>query len=257
MPHLPLASAACSDPADRMPCAVCALGPLCMPRQPGVEAAPVRLTRRRLQRRDVLFRRGQPFRALYVPRTGFFKTHVIGGDGRSQVVDFQMAGDLLGMDGIVDGVHQCEAVALEDAEVCVVEFQDATEMCMRLGEVGMAFQRTMARELERQQRAVFRLRCVGESDHRLARFLMEWSARQRRLGMPAQEFVLRMTREDIGSLLGLTLETVCRALTRMKRQGLLEVACRYIAIRQTAALAQLASGDLPPLRGSGPATAQA
>lgn len=233
-------SAACPPRTHRMPCATCGLAPLCFPDAADGETPAVRLSRRRVRRGNVLYRRGQPFHALYAPRTGFFKTFVVLGDGRAQVLDFQMAGDLMGLDGIATGVHDCEAVALEDAEVCVVAFEDADAMCLAQQDVGRDFQREIASRALRAQVLASQLRRTGQAENRVASFLVDWSARLRRLGMPAHEFVLRMTREDIGNVLGLTLETTSRTLTRMKRRGLLEVCNRYIAIRSAAALSQLA-----------------
>ena len=56
--------------------------------------------RRRLKRGDLLYSSGAPFDAIYAIRSGFFKTDVLIEDGREQVTGFQMAGELLGLDGI-------------------------------------------------------------------------------------------------------------------------------------------------------------
>ncbi|AMO25281.1 hypothetical protein UC35_05950 [Ramlibacter tataouinensis] len=229
-----------SDAAVRMPCAICALGPLCMPEQSGESAPAVRLTRRKVRRGEVLFRRGQSFRAFFAPRTGYFKTFLSDEHGHAQVLDFQMAGDLLGLDGVVDGVHHCEAVALGDAEVCVVEFNDALELCSNAGGVAREFQRQLAQAVARHQRTALHLRAIPSADHRLARFLVDWTGRLRRLGLPGDELLLRMTREELGSLLGLTLETVSRALTRLKRLNVLNVSNRYIEILDVPELRKLA-----------------
>src|SRR3954470_17412059 len=77
-------------------------------------------SRRKLREGDSLFHAGDEFRSLYAVRSGFFKTRVTASDGRDQVTGFLMGGELLGIDGIGAGQHACDAVALEDAEVCVI-----------------------------------------------------------------------------------------------------------------------------------------
>jgi CRP/FNR family transcriptional regulator len=70
------------------------------------------------------------------------------------------------------------------------------------------------------------------AEQRLAAFLLSLSRRHQRLGFSATHFVLRMTREEIGSYLGLTLETVSRLLSRLQREGLVAVHQRDVEIRQ-------------------------
>jgi CRP/FNR family transcriptional regulator len=79
-------------------------------------------TRRRLKRGDHLYRAGQGFESIYAVRSGFFKTDVLIEDGRDQVTGFQMTGELLGLDGISSEIHTCNAIALEDSEVCAIPF---------------------------------------------------------------------------------------------------------------------------------------
>jgi len=71
--------------------------------------------RRKVKRGGTLFRNGEPFTSLFAIRTGFFKTCVATEDGRDQVTGFQMAGEIIGLDGIVNDHHTCDAVALGHA----------------------------------------------------------------------------------------------------------------------------------------------
>ena len=85
-------------------------------------------TRRRIKQGDLLFTSGEAFTSLYAIRTGFFKTSVSTDDGREQVTGFQMAGEVIGLDGIVSDFHSCNAVALEDSDVCVMPFANVEEL---------------------------------------------------------------------------------------------------------------------------------
>ena len=112
--------------AIKVACSNCNLRELCMP----MGLTPTELdriedvvaSRRKIKRGSLLFRNGDKFTSLYAIRTGFFKTCVASEDGRDQVTGFQMAGEVVGLDGIVNDNHTCDAVALEDAEVCVMPF---------------------------------------------------------------------------------------------------------------------------------------
>src|SRR6185369_5828827 len=98
-------------------------------------------TRRTVMRGDVLFRNGAPFDAMYAVRTGFFKTRVLSEDGREQITGFQMAGELLGLDGISANRYACDAVALEDSQVCVIDYGQLELLSREFTELQRQFHR--------------------------------------------------------------------------------------------------------------------
>ncbi|HCF9193649.1 TPA: cyclic nucleotide-binding domain-containing protein [Pseudomonas aeruginosa] len=106
-------------------------------------------TRRAVQRGDTLFRSGEAFQSLYAVRTGFFKTCVASEDGRDQVTGFQMAGELLGLDGIGTERHTCDAVALEDSQVCIIPFHQLEDLSREVSDLQRQFHRIMSREIVR------------------------------------------------------------------------------------------------------------
>jgi CRP/FNR family transcriptional regulator len=185
--------------------------------------------RRKLRRQQNLYRAGAPFEALYAVRTGFFKTDVLLEDGREQVTGFQMAGEILGMDGIGSGVHSCNAVALEDSEVCVIPFAQLETLSREIQALQHNFHKVMSRELVRDQGLMMLLGTM-RAEERLAAFLLNLSQRFALRGYSAVEFHLRMTREEIGSYLGLKLETVSRAFTRFQEEGFIAVQQKHIRI---------------------------
>ena len=77
------------------------------------------------------------------------------------------------------------------------------------------------------------------AEQRRAAFLIDLSQRYRARGYSSSEFVLRMTREEIGSYLGLKLETVSRLFSRFQQEGLIQVQGRSVKLLDTAALKQL------------------
>ncbi len=214
-------------------CATCNLRELCVPG--GVSPRDLdRLdalvaTRRRVRRGEALFRAGDGFDSLYAVRSGFFKTRLTSEDGRDQVTGFQMPGELLGLDGIATEVHSVDAVALQDSEVCTIPFSDLERISASFSPLQRHFHKVMSREIVRDH-GVMMLLGTMRAEERLAAFLLNLSQRMRTRGYSGSEFILRMTREEIGSFLGLKLETVSRAFSRFHEDGVLHLSNKTIRI---------------------------
>ncbi len=225
-------------------CSQCNLRELCLPF--GLSEAEVaRLdnlvaTRRKVKRGQHLYRAGDRFEALYAIKTGFFKTDILLEDGRDQVTGFQMAGELLGMDGIGTELHTCNSIALEDSEICVIPFAQLERLSREVEALQHHFHKVMSREIVRDH-GVMMLLGTMRAEERLAAFLLNLSQRFTARGYSPQEFHLRMTREEIGSYLGLKLETVSRAFSRFQEEGLISVHQKHIRILDSAALKRLLS----------------
>ena len=192
-------------------------------------------TRRKVARGDNLFRNGEKFNALYAIRTGFFKTCVSSEDGRDQVTGFQMAGEIIGLDGIVSDHHTCDAIALEDAEVCVMTFDRIEELSREINALQRHVHKIMSREIVREHGVMLLLGSM-RAEERLAAFLLNLVQRLHARGFSQSELVLRMTREEIGSYLGLKLETVSRTFSKFAEEGTIEVKQRHVRILNTDAL---------------------
>jgi CRP/FNR family transcriptional regulator len=229
----------------KVACSSCNLRELCLPE--GFSAKELErldglvATRRSIGRGDTLFRRGDPFRDVYAVRTGFFKTCSTSEEGREQVTGFQMAGELLGFDGISDTVHSCDAVALEDSQVCVIPYARLEELSREFALLQRQFHRVMSREIVREH-GVMMLLSSMRAEGRLAAFLSNLAQRLEARGFSASSLVLRMSREEIGTYLGLSLETVSRCFSRFHEQGVLDVQQRNIRILDPAALQKLVAG---------------
>lgn len=186
-------------------------------------------TRRRIKRGDHLYRAGAPFDSIYAIRSGFFKTDVLLEDGRDQVTGFQMAGELLGLDGISTEFHTCNAIALEDSEICSIPFSRLEGLSREIHNLQHHFHKVMSREIVRDH-GVMMLLGTMRAEERLAAFLLNLSQRFTARGFSHAEFYLRMTREEIGSYLGLKLETVSRAFSRFQEEGYIAVQQKHIRI---------------------------
>ena len=185
--------------------------------------------RRKVKRQQNLYRAGDPFEAIYAIRAGSFKTDVLLEDGREQVTGFQMAGELLGLDGISTEHHTCNAIALEDSEICAIPFSRLEVLSREIHTLQHHFHKVMSREIVRDH-GVMMLLGTMRAEERLAAFLLNLSQRFTARGFSHAEFYLRMTREEIGSYLGLKLETVSRAFSKFQEEGYIAVQQKHIRI---------------------------
>ena len=226
----------------KVACSNCNLRELCMPAGLNTEELDrldhVVANRRKIKRGATLFRNGEKFNALYAIRTGFFKTCVAADDGRDQVTGFQMAGEIMGLDGIVSDHHSCDAVALEDAEVCVMPFDRIEDLSREITGLQRHVHKIMSREIVREHGVMLLLGSM-RAEERLAAFLLNLVQRLHARGFSQSELILRMTREEIGSYLGLKLETVSRTFSKFQEDGIIEVKQRHVRIVDTEALKRL------------------
>ncbi len=230
----------------KVACSSCNLRELCLPvgmsSDQMARLDDIVATRRAVARGDALFRAGEDFTSLYAVRAGFFKTCVSSEDGRDQVTGFQMAGELLGLDGIGTDHHTCDAIALEDSSVCVIPYQQLEELSRELSDLQRHFHKIMSREIVRDHGVMLLLGSM-RAEERLAAFMLNLTQRLRTRGFSASSLVLRMTREEIGSYLGLKLETVSRAFSKFQDDGVLEVKQRQIRVLNADALQALVNGS--------------
>ncbi|MGE8491654.1 MULTISPECIES: fumarate/nitrate reduction transcriptional regulator Fnr [Comamonas] len=220
----------------KVACSSCNLRELCMP--VGLSAEQMErideivATRRKIKRGSALFRNGETFTSLYAIRTGFFKTSIATEDGRDQVTGFQMAGEIIGLDGIVNDRHSCDAIALEDAEVCVMPYSSLEDLSREVTALQHHVHKVMSREIVREHGVMLLLGSM-RAEERLAAFLLNLVQRLHARGFSQHELILRMTREEIGSYLGLKLETVSRTFSKFAEENIIEVKQRHVRILDT------------------------
>ena len=228
--------------APKIACNACNLHELCMPVGMNFEEAEklneLITVRKRIKRGAALYRSGEEFAALYAIRTGFFKTVVTAEDGHDQVTGFHMAAEVMGLDGINTNRHTCHAIALEDSDVCVVPFGKLEQLAHDIPSFQRQIHRMMSREIVREHSVMLLLGSM-RADARLAAFLMDMVQRLHSRGYSSHELVLRMTREEIGSFLGLKLETVSRMFSKFVEEGLIEVKQRHVVILKPDALVNI------------------
>jgi CRP/FNR family transcriptional regulator len=224
-------------------CGICALRASCFPcdraARGEVDSGEMVITDRRVRRGETLYRAGDAFHFLYAVRGGIFKTVRNLGDGREQVTGFQMTGDMLGADAIEARVHGSDAVALDESRVCAIRYSGIEKFGRAVPEMHHQLRKAMSCELANQQCVILLLGTMT-AEERVAMFLLNLSQRFKAHGYSATEFTLRMTRLEIGSYLGIKIETVSRMLSRLRDEGLINARREQIQILDPAGLTRCA-----------------
>lgn len=220
-------------------CSNCNLAELCLP----IDLTSLELNKldelsmlkRSFSRSDYLYRSGDKFRSLFAIRSGSFKTQILHEDGREQVTGFQMAGEIIGLDAISTDIHDCEAVAMESSVVCELPFNKLEALSREIPKLQRHLHKIMSREIVRDQGIMLLLGSM-RAEERLAAFLLNISQRYAARDLSPTRFQLRMSRQEIGSYLGLKLETVSRAFSHFQDEGFIIVKVRTIEIINLAGL---------------------
>ena len=224
-------------------CASCGLNQLCLPASIGGDDLPrldqVVEVKKTVDRERTLYAAGQPFHALYVVRSGAFKTFAVDGDGETQVLGFHLPGEIMGLDAIASGRHECSAEALDKSSACEVPFEKLEEVARAIPGLQHQLLRVISREVQNDQR---HLVMIGRKValERLAIFLHSLSQRLERVRRDPHLFVLPMSRRDLANYLGLVIETVSRLFSRLAELGVIEVERKTIRILDPAKLRELA-----------------
>ena len=205
--------------------------------------------RRLVHAGDVIYQSGESFGNLYILNSGFFKIVDQTADGREQVVGLKFRGDWLGFDGIAHGRYSCDAVAMDTGEVWAVRYDALIGACTAHPQLLTLLHEAMSREIASDRASLMSV-CTLPADARVAEFLRLWAESLTRRGMRADQITLRMTRAEIGNYLGMTLETVSRALSKLARDKVIafaEKGRRDVQIPDVQALSHFVQRCLTPV----------
>lgn len=229
----------------RRSCSQCSLRQLCLPAGIGLDDVERldRLVKKRLPvaRGERLFSAGAAMSSIYVAREGTFKTSTLSEEGEQQVIGFHLPGELMGLDALGEGRHRCDAEALEAARVCEVPLSGLQEIAAQVPGLQRQLLRVIGRSVGRDQDHMEML-SRRQASERVLLFLHSLAERYRALGQDASLLRLPMTREDIGSYLGLVIETVSRSFSKLQEDGVIAVRGRQVRILAPAHVAAVAHG---------------
>lgn len=228
-------------------CSDCSLNPICLPvavKQQELEQLDSIIKRSRpLRKGEHLFRASDPFRSIYAVRSGTIKTYSCTEDGDEQVTGFYLPGEILGIDGICTNTHTNSAKALESAAVCEIPFEKLEVLSVAIPSLQRHFFQLMSKEIQADQQLIMLL-SKKSAEERIAALLLSIAARNTARGLSSTRFRLAMSRNDIGNLLGLAVETVSRVFTRLQRSGVLAVEGKEVEVLNSHLLCNVSNGLL-------------
>ena len=233
--------------APRLPqssaCEMCGLRSGCLPHELGAADLGAFSTLARLKRKirqgGYLFSAGHALTAVYIVRSGTFKTVALSSEGEPKITGFYLPGDVMGLHALSSRAYLFDAIALEESEVCVLPIGELEHMLAHVPALQREFIRTLSETISRDRRLLL-MGCM-DAEQRVARLLVSLADRYQRLGYARQELLLHMTRDDIASYLCLSSETVSRVITRLRQKGLLTVHQRHIGFTDSSGLAKTAA----------------
>ena len=182
-----------------------------------------------LHKNDFLYRDGDKTDSIYAVRSGCVKTMTESANGDEQIVGFHLPGELLGMDGFADGIHTCNALALETSSVCALPLEQLENLCHDLPGLQKQMRRIMGKEVNNDHKLLLLLGKMT-AEERLASFLLSLSSRMEERHWKGNEFNLSMPRQDIANYLGMAVETVSRLFASFQAEKIIEVDRRHITI---------------------------
>lgn len=157
--------------------------------------------------------------------SGSVKLYKLLPDGRCQITGFLLPGDFCGI--ATDGTYAYSAEALEPAEICIMPRSKLDAVFGRHPELERRLLTIVSHELSAAQDQMLLLGRKTAAE-RLAAFLLRQSARNARIGWPADPVQLPMSRADIADFLGLTMETVSRTFTKLKDEGTIRLPAKTV-----------------------------
>ena len=175
---------------------------------------------------------------IYLVYSGFLKNTWADTNGNEKIIDFPMKGEMVGLDGIAHGKFANSLKALTDSELIGIPL----DFCRRQNVEGEAFRNhiilVLSQQLVNEQKSSFMISALPV-DAKVAKFLLSLSFKFKSLGYSEKSFLLRMSREEIGSYLGVSLETVSRTISGLCKIGVLKKDNRSIEIINFDALKKL------------------
>ncbi|MBN1504098.1 MAG: Crp/Fnr family transcriptional regulator [Candidatus Eisenbacteria bacterium] len=200
-----------------------------------------RFTERRFKAGDYVFREGEPSSCLYAIKKGHIKVFRESPEGHRRVLEILSAGDVCGTSGLLAGTQIASAQAVEDTEVHAMSREDFLYLLdtnKTLAREVIAF---LARQLVRLHEMVINF-ASGRVEQRIAALLLGLSQRH---GSPVRGGVkigIRLTRQDIADIVGTTVETSIRVMSKFRKRGLVGSNSRELVITDMEGLRRVLKG---------------
>lgn len=187
---------------------------------------------------QIIYKNGDSFSSIFVVSSGAIKSEVGLANGHGQITDFHFPGEILGLDGLQNLQHHTDAITLGNTELCSINLKKFNG---KLYETPVLRDQLFSALSQNVNKLNHHLTIMGslKADKKLAWFLFGISERFSKMGLKANEYNLQMSREDIASYLGLTIETISRSFTQLHDLGLIESTNRKVNITNPEKLTEM------------------
>ncbi len=184
---------------------------------------------------------GDPALHMFNVTSGAVKVYKLLPDGRRQVIGFLLTGDFLGFS--IRDAYAYSAEALTPVTLCRFSRRQLEGLLERYPQMERRLLSIASNELAAAQDLMLLLGRKTARE-RLASFLLTLSRRLIRLGADGTSFDLAMSRTDIADYLGLTTETVSRAFTQLRKDGLIDLdGAAHVTLLDPEELESIAEGE--------------
>lgn len=169
--------------------------------------------------KDILFHEGEPASRLFLLSSGCTKLTTALPDGRNQGLRLGMARQFIGFEGLNEQRYSYTAEAITPVQACSLRYQDMLHILEQSPQLAMAVIGILNRELRRSNATIRNLGQMSSTE-RIASFLLTLRPSE---SDPQDEILLPLSRTDMAEMLGLTLETVSRILSRMSHANIIRL----------------------------------
>lgn len=196
-----------------------------------------------VQKGAIIYQAGDEFKNLYAIRSGSVKIYSINEQGDEQITSFHMSGDLIGFDAIADNEHLSFAQSLETTSISEIPFTEIMHLAAQKPCLNLHLLKLISTEISTKKNLMMMI-SKQTAEQRLTSFLLHLYENLARRNLAGQEIKLTMTRYEIGNYISLTVETISRLLTKLRKEQIIEVHGRYISILDIDKLHRILQGNL-------------
>ena len=228
-------------------CDVCRLSPICSPVNVGGHSYDFtgKMVNRRhyFKKGEMIFQQGEQATLIYAISAGSLKLTADVKDSK-RVIDFRIAGELVDICSLKEGIYAYSAQALEDTYLCEIGKDVLNDIASQIPEVQGRLMKVISQELTNIQKSSMLLHGNVGSEEKIAAFILNLAWRYLNSGYPCSEFKLTMTRTDIADFLGLSKETVIRLFKKLQINKLINIDGKNVSIPDIGALQQFVGIEL-------------
>ncbi|MCB0795421.1 MAG: response regulator [Flavobacteriales bacterium] len=194
---------------------------------------------RNFERKEVIFYEGDELGSIFLIRSGKVRTYRMNQDGKELVTGLHGPGDYLGYMSVMENGKAIEtAETLEPTEVALIPKEDILALLYRDRDVSIRFIKLLTKEVKEKESQLLEM-AYASVRQRVAQALLR--LHERFGGGSEDSLGVRISREDLATIVGTATESLIRTLTDLKHEGLIEVQGRDIRLRDVKALARLAA----------------